>query len=58
MDLKHWNVKFKHNGVDREMSIDGDAIQTEDDVKTHLEDRFPGAELVSADDGSEPTDAA
>lgn len=52
MDLKHWKVKFKFGGVDREMSIDGDAIQTESDVKKHLESAFPGAELVSVDDGT------
>ncbi len=52
MDLKHWKVKFKFGGMDREMSIDGDAVQTEADVKSHLEEKFPGAELVSADDGT------
>jgi hypothetical protein len=52
MELKHWQVKFKLGEVEREMTIDGDAVQTEADVKKHLEAKFPGAKLTSADDGS------
>ena len=54
MELKHWHMKFKVGEIDREMKIDGDAIQTEDQAKAHVKRVFP--EALFADDAQAKTD--
>ena len=54
MDLKHWIIKFKVGGVEREMRVAGDAVQTREQAITHVKSVFAEATDIRPDDGSAP----